>query len=160
MINKKITGLLQRVQKIEANIVLTQNEISNVERKLNIILPNNFKELCHNCSYEIFNFSEFYNFGSESTYSVITQTLGWRKSINLPHNYLVLGDDGTSAILMKIEGNESSVIWCSLEDVLNICKGLPMKYDPTVFPTFTDFYEFLLDEEEKSRNDEKKQQTV
>jgi len=152
MISNKINSCINRISRVirEATVPLTVTEIQNTEKALNIVLANDFKKLCFIHRYDyIANFA-FYNFRINAKFSVISETKGWRESVNLPHNYLVLSDDGTSVILMKVEGEEEcSVIWCALEDVLNICDGSPMEYNPTIFSSFTDFYEFLLHEEEK-----------
>lgn len=154
MINNRIIQLIKRVERLGLKNSLNKEEIEAVEKVLNLTLPDDFKVLCSYCSYEFLYSFEFITFCADENDGVITETLGWRDSINLPHNYLVLADDGTSAILMKIEEDDAEVIWCSLEDVLNICAGKSMEYNPTVFPSFIDFYEFLLDEEEKERVEE------
>lgn len=151
----KIIQLLTRAKlfKINSRAELSVLCIRKVESELHLKLSQDFKILCKFYRYDTFLFFDFYNLTSEG--GVIGTTKAWRENINLPHNYLVLSDDGTSSVLMKIEDDKSSVIWCSLEDVLNICDNLPMQYNPTIFPTFADFYSFLLDEEEKIRAEEK-----
>ena len=114
---------------------------------LNLFLSEDFKYINTRYDYEFLEYFEMYSF----TVGVVAETKSWRESINLPLNYLVLGDNGTSALLMKIENDNANVIHCALEDVLNLCAGRPMEYDPIIFETFADFFEFLLDEEEELR---------
>jgi hypothetical protein len=149
MINSKLQSIMGRLSNIDDTYKrpLSMESLYNIKNSLNITLPEDFIFLNKICRCDFFNFFDFYNFDI----GVVSETKGWREGINLPNNYLVLCDDGTSAVLMKIDNDQDSVIWCALEDVLNLCDGEPMIYNPTIFPSFTDFYEFLLDEEEKSR---------
>ena len=153
MKNKKALIVLERIKKLGLDKPITKKEIAFVEQSLNVVLPNDFKFFCSHCSYEFFYFFDTLRFTDSEDCGVISETKGWRESIDLPHNYLVLTDDGTSSVLMKLENNhKSSVIWCSLEDVLNLITNKKMQYNPTIFNSFTDFYEFLLNEEEKERS--------
>ena len=148
MQNKIIRKLISRATSLGWDIVLTSTEIAKVEKELEIVLPKDFKTLCGNCSYEAAFFFEFYNFGDLE--GVIGETLGLRKACSLPGNYLVLAMDDAGPVLMKINSiNSAEVILCSYKDFENICKTKPYYENPTIFPTFVDFYEFLLDKEEK-----------
>ena len=136
--NKLITKAKNLATK---KIILTDEEMQKVESVLDIILPGDFKEINKKLGYESFLFFEFFSFDM----GVINKTKTWRKTIDLPNQYLVLSDDGESAVLLNTQdANNSTVIWCSLEDVLNLCSGKTMKYSPTIFKSFTDFYNFLL----------------
>lgn len=121
---------------------------TNVQTKLNILFPYDFKRLCSFYGYNFFRVFPFYNFENEE--GVIGETLRLRRECKLPDNYLVLAQDDHRVVLMKINSPYSSeVILCSYYDFNNICAGKPMEENPTIFPCFVDFYEFLLDEEEK-----------
>lgn len=129
------------------------DSIKNVEKKLDILFPEDFKILCTFYGYDFFRYTAFFNFEMEE--GVINETLSLRKEYNLPNNYLLLDQDEPGPILMKITSNDNAeVIMCSYGDFLNICGGKPYAEDPMIFPTFADFYEFLLDEEEKMRKEE------
>jgi hypothetical protein len=155
MNNDKIEILLKRInnldliKNLDVNPFLTVTEVNNVERELQLTLPNDFKRICSYCSYEFLGGFEFYSFDI----GVIKKNLEFRKNYNLPNNYIVLvQEDDVAFILLKtISTEKSEVIWCDYQDFFNLCDGEPMVYNPTIFPSFTDFYEFLLDEEEKSR---------
>lgn len=55
-----------------------------------------------------------------------------------------------SFLLLKTKSlDESEVVWCAYQHFFNLCDGRPMEYNPTIFPSFTDFFEYLLDEEQK-----------
>ena len=149
MNNEKKKHILARINKLlnKKDIFFIQKDIiESVELKLNVILPNDFKDICTICSYEFLSAFETYSFPE----GVISVTEDWRQKVQLPQDYIVLGEDGTSARLIKTENKkQSSVIWCSLEDVLNLCTKKPLKYEYEVFKSFMDYYKFLLDEYEQ-----------
>jgi hypothetical protein len=155
MLNKKLSILIRRAKKLKLAPKLDLEEILLVEQALNIIFPDDFKEISSEYNYEYISAFEMYNFSLSDEYSVKGGTIKWRNSISLPSDYLVLGENGSSAIIMKIENNNSTIIWCALEDVFNLCDGKPMEYNPTIFPSFTDFFEFLIDEEEKMQAEDR-----
>lgn len=152
MQNKTLQNLINRGIALGGTVKITYDKIGNVEKQLNITLPKDFKEICINCSYESFYLYSLFNFETE----VIRETLEIRKEYHLPNNYLILDQDDPGPILMKITSNgNAEVIMCSYRDFLNICDGKPYEENPIIFPTFADFYSFLLDEEEKMREEEK-----
>jgi hypothetical protein len=51
--------------------------------------------------------------------------------------------------------NSSSVIYASIEDTENIVFRKKLNYKHNFFLTFTDFFSYLLDEEEKQRSAKK-----
>lgn len=143
-------NLIERARAFDFHISLTLEEINKVEQELKLKLPQDFTELCSIYSYECFQRFEFLNFGMDK--GVISETLDLRKACNLPNNYLVLEEDDPGMVLMKINEDASSeVIICSYYDFDSICLGRPYEENPTIFSSFTDFYEFLINEEEKMR---------
>jgi hypothetical protein len=147
----------QRINALSSCVPLSIDEISNVEKNLGVYLPRDFIEISQICSYEVIGYFDFYNFTLMGVHSVIGATIAARKNVNLPNNYLLLYEDDASVIVMKTPSNpneEGEVIWCAIEDVYNLIDQLSLRYDHTVFKTFTSFFEFLLDKEEKERAEE------
>lgn len=63
---------------------------------------------------------------------------------------MFLQQDDVLFLLLKTKSlDESEVIWCAYQDCFNLCDKKPMEYNPTIFPSFTNFFEYLLDKEEK-----------
>jgi hypothetical protein len=92
---------------------------------------------------------------SESTYGVVAQTLNLRRDLGLPKNMIYLSNDGTSCVLMSCCGDHEEVYWILSEDVYNLCENKPLEYNPKIFLTFPEFFEFLLNQrEEEIRNEE------
>lgn len=154
MQNELYTKLIARAKSLRFAPVLNIEEIVSVEKTLKVIFPQDFKDICLRYDYEYIGPFEMYNFSLDDQYSVKGGTISWRNNIGLPNNYIVLAENGSSAVIMKIIDKTSNIIWCALEDVLNICDGTPMKCNPTIFPSFTDFFEFLVNEEEKIQKEE------
>ena len=46
------------------------------------------------------------------------------------------------------------IYWCDEVDVFNLCEEGVFKYNPTVWASFTDFFEYLVNEEEKRQLEE------
>ena len=152
-----IKKLMRKAVYLEQLQPISDREILNVERKLKITLPADFKEICKDYSYEGFSRFDFFNFGLENEHSVIGETLGYRKSLNFPQKYLVLYEDDASFICMEMQGDPEKltpIIWCAIEDVSQLCKGKPLQYEHTIFPSFTDFFEYLISNEEKLHHEE------
>jgi len=158
MINDKLINTLgNRVNNLGLCQPLTTDEIFTVEKELGIKLSKDFIDINLTCSYEYISFFSAYNFGLTNKQSVTNETLSLRKECNLPNNYVVLAqqDDVSFVLLKTISEEKSEVIWCDYMDLFNFCDTGKFVYNPTIFPSFTDFYQFLLDEEEKSRAEDK-----
>lgn len=149
MENNKINICINRTKNISAEnkIPITKEDIVLLENQLNVVLPNDFKKICAVCSYEFISYI-FHNFPED----VILETIALRERYNLPHEYIVLeSTQDPGPILLKTESiDRCQVILCSHYDFRNICSRKPCNENPTIFISFTDFYEFLLDAEEKA----------
>lgn len=147
MLDKKKCDQLVKQAKILGEAPMLANvEILDLENQLKVILPDDFKYISNFYDYEYISFFDFYSF----PIGVINQTKYYRDHHNLENNYLVLFWDDVSFVLFKTKSSqESEVVWCNHPDFFNLCEGKPMEYKPTIFPSFTDFFEYLLEEEEK-----------
>jgi hypothetical protein len=157
MLNKiKCNQLIKKAKILNEAPILGIKEISKLENQLQVILPNDFKYINNLYDYEYIGIFSFYNFRQTGIQSVIGETLALREAWNLPKEYIVLAEDDVSMLLLKtISAEESEVIWCDEPDFFNLCDGQPMQYNPTIFPSFTDFFEFLIDEEEKMQAEDR-----
>ena len=153
MINKnRCNKLIEKARELRIAPILEKEEILKLEKQLQVILPEDFKYINSVYDYEYIGFFSFYSFSC----GVIEETLYYREKYTLNNNYLVLSSDGSDFLLFYIKSNdESKVVWCTYNDFFNLCEGKPMEYNPTIFPSFTDFFEFLIDEEEKMQAEEK-----
>jgi hypothetical protein len=142
--------LKERIKKTFGEHPLKDDEISNVEDALSVKLPQDFIEINKVCSYEYSNVLSFLNFGGTG---VIENTLGVWSYFNCPHEFIMLYDDGSGVILMDVKNN-TGVIYASIEDTESIVFRKELSYKHDLFPTFSDFFLYLLDEEEKRKSQE------
>jgi hypothetical protein len=139
---------------------LNNKQIQNFENKLSIMLPEDVKNILD-------FYDGYYSLAYLSLYSFDQSVLGWnicdetlrlRQSINLPKNMIVLAEPDESIIIMEISNEPkvmSKIYWLGSGDIYNLAEGKPLEDNPTIFPTFSDFFAYLLDEEEKRRTEEK-----
>ncbi len=133
--------------------------ISKVEKNLKVIFSDDFLEISKKYYYQwAISFFELLDFDLEGSHSVIYQTKLLRKNYNLPNRYVCLADDGTSMVFMETQDSPekpSPVIWCAIEDMYRLAADEPMIYEPTIYPSFTNFFEQLVkDAEERSKEEE------
>ncbi len=136
-----------------------QDQINNIESELSVVLPKDMKEILtyYDGYYDLNNMSVFY-LGDNDEWSMLEKTKFFRKSIHLPKRYLVLKEGDESFIALETRDNENQptpVIWCSGNDAYNLAEEKPLEDNPTIFSSFTDFFAYLLNEEEKRRAEEK-----
>jgi hypothetical protein len=139
---------------------LSNKQIQEIENRLSVLLPDDLKAvLDFYDGYYSLAYISLYSFDqSLPGWNVCDETLKLRKSINLPENLIVLAEPDESIILMEITNEPeamSKVYWLGTGDAYNLAKGKPLEDNPTIFQTFTDFFSYLLDEEEKRRVEEK-----
>ena len=129
----------------------TAEEVSELEEILEVKMSNEFKSGDIIYAYDLFESFDFFSFPR----GVIQETLRLRKDANLPKDTLILSEDDASIWLMRCLGDHEEIYWMAVEDYYRYCDNEPLEYNPTIFPTFTDFFSYLLDEEEKRRAEEK-----
>lgn len=137
------------LKKLKGNPI-SLDEFIYIEKELDIKLPSLFRELNSLCSYEYTHSFAFFNFGAKGEYGVSHMTKTLWTLYPSDKKYLHLYSDDAGILLMDLN-EQASVMWCSIYDLENYLydKPMSMKYD--FFPTFTDFFSYLLDEEEKER---------
>jgi hypothetical protein len=136
----------------EYTLILTSHDYVEVENKLHVKFSKSFKKINNICSYENLFIKDFFSFSKFG--GVIAETLRLRNDVNLPNDVLFLYEDDASIILMQVgttEPQEEKVFWIAVEDYDRFCKGETLEYKHHIFLSFTDFFEYLLTEEEKER---------
>ena len=162
--HSRIENLLIRAEKLNVGArPILNEEINYVRDKLGVKFSKDFIEISKRYSYEFFGRFDFANFGLDNSYSVIFETLQVRKNIGFPLDSLLLYEDDASVIVLKTMDDPTSpspVIWCTVEDFYRYCEGVPLEYSHDVFPSFTDFFEFLLKREEEEQQREKQEHKI
>jgi hypothetical protein len=135
--------------KVEESIV------QSIELSLGIVLPDELKTILeYYDASEILGSLSLFHFSNAGDWSVGEQTNIFRDKISLPKKYLVLQEGNESFIVLETQSDsqkDAPVFWVGVSDVYNLIEGKVLLDNPTIFSTFTDFFEYLLDEEEKNR---------
>jgi hypothetical protein len=130
---------------------ISKDAINEIQKELNLQLPQDFCEI-----------SEFYSggmLGDVSLFSfirinnaenIIDETLRLRKTVRLPHEYIVLAEPSESIIVLNTQ-NKPIVLWIDAIEITQISdmvfESMPDKWD-----SFSDFFNKLLQQEEEDRN--------
>mgnify|MGYP000068637550 FL=1 len=150
----KITNLLSRASKICCSRGITSLEIQKIQNVLDVVFPNDFLDISYNYHFE---YLDCFDWSGISTGTIeYTQIL---RQEGLPNRFIILAGfrDDAGSVFMETQDNPekpSPVYWCDMEDVYNLCEEGVFKYNPTVWPSFTDFFEYLVNEEEKRQREE------
>lgn len=128
---------------------LSLKDIENLKNKLKVCFSHEFMEIAKIADFEYFNCFNINNLNLENESSVIGDTLRLRKNNHLPNDTLFLCEDDASVLLMRCLGDHEEIFWLAVEDFENFCKDEALEYPYNLFSTFTDFFKYLLDEEEK-----------
>ena len=88
--------------------------------------------------------------------NVVEETLRLRSAINLPQRFVVLSEPPNSLVVLDCKcraTNAPTVIWCAAHDVERF-GDLTAMSNPETWPTYAEFFSYLLDEEEEEREEE------
>lgn len=159
----RITALIQKSYALvpDGNLV-NEQDIKLLEDRLGVSLPMDFKELVGQFNYEYFEcMVDFHSLDNgEGSHSVIFETLRLRRDVGFPKDSLFLYEDDASVIVLKTMDDPSlpsPVLWFRVEDFDRYCQGVPLELPHDVFPSFTDFFEFLLKREEEEQQREQQE---
>ena len=86
-----------------------------------------------------------------SAANIVAATLELRSAINLPHRFVALAEPANSLIVLDTD--TGSVTWYDANDVAYLDTPQEMSAAPDTWPTYADFFEFLLDREDEQRAD-------
>ncbi|MGM9922213.1 MAG: SMI1/KNR4 family protein [Bhargavaea sp.] len=124
-------------------------ELENVERQLNIKLPDDFRNIARFYSGGLLGGISHFSISDKATPNITGETLRLRQQIDLPHEYVVLAEPPSSLIIMNTAGTPA-LIWTDASDADNLGKRV-FATPPDEWTTYWDFFEALLDEEEEER---------
>lgn len=116
--------------------------MDEIERELKIKLPKDFKEISLFYSGGFLgNISHYAITNKKINPNIAQETLELRKSVNLPHNFIVLAEPPESLIVLNIENNQ--VIWLYSFDI-NKLRGGNFSSKPDIWLNYTSFFQTLL----------------
>jgi hypothetical protein len=151
MLNK-ISLNSKKIKQYLGNNIINIKDIDNVEKATDVKLSSEFRELYSALPYTFIGSTTSWSFPT----GVIEETLSLRKTRHLPLDTLCISEESESVIFMKCLGDHEEIYWLSYADAHNYCENKTLEDNPVIFPTFADFFAYLLDEEEKLRAEESK----
>lgn len=137
-------------------IGVTYLELNDIENKIDIKLPEDFREIASFYKGGIIGGYSLYTVTSdiENEYGIINRTQALRETINLPKEYLPLYCE-YGLIYLDLDNGSSNfgkVIYCDNEEAQSLYNQAYPKNPYWVFPSYLHFFEFLVKEEEKEQN--------
>lgn len=138
---------------------LSDKALVYIEQVLGVILPHDFKKISKVFDgFEILGGIDLFSFDPESPgFNIVGKTLFYRSSdMRLPSRFIALRESEVSFVVMETQADEkidAPIFECSISDAYNISEGKPMLDNPVFYPSFADFFSYLLDLEESERED-------
>lgn len=159
----KIESLIKRAISCKPSIwPLKREEIDKIAKQLNVCFSKDFYQINGKCDYEGFYGAciEFCCFFINGDSGVVEYTKEFRQAMHLPHRYVVLSYTGdTRFVLMETQDTpdkNTPILDIEPEDLDNLIQEKPLEYDYTIWPSFTDFFEYLVEQEEEAIQKETK----
>lgn len=146
-----LVELKQSYLKMKDENGISENDIRNIEEKLNVQLPYDFKNIA--------TYFRGGTLGTLDTYdfldSIIDETLKMRKAFTISHQYIVLAQDDESVLLLDTV-QYPGIIWCDIDDVFNLCSSKFIR-QPDIWGSYSDFFhEMILSDIDRRKCNSKK----
>lgn len=128
---------------------ISKEYLDRIEQELQIKLPNDFREISSFYSGGDVGGIDIHSFILSDPTNFIGETLRIREAVGLPNRFVVIAEQAESIIVMDTE-NKPSIIWLDSVEVTKLEKQ-DFISKPDVWQDFSDFLNYLLDEEEEER---------
>ena len=139
--------------------LLFMNKVENI---LDIVIPNDMKEISKQISCDLLGCFDFFDFtvDSDNWGGIIKNNLELRKEYS-EHSegesdmsrILVLADDDGGSVFMITQDSPDKptpVIWCDYGDMYYYSIHKKFQHPHDEWPSFTAFFEYLIEQEEKA----------
>lgn len=157
MILNKLERLIDKYLALFSGRKVSEENLKYIEDMLDIVLPEDFKAIANVYDgYEEIAGQSLFSFDPNiEDWNVVSKTLFYRESdCNLPARYLALREESENFVVLEtqpIATETARVIWCSLSDAYNLEDIRKMEDNPIIFPSFADYFGYLINEEEQMR---------
>lgn len=128
--------------------------LESIEGRLQVRLPSDFKEISSFYSGGILGGIAHYAIDNGGDCdNVVDETLRIRATAGIPHSMVIIAEPPESLIVLDTNSatNHPAVIWCDAFDVGRLDHAASLS-KPTIWPTYLDFFRYLLDCEEEERS--------
>ena len=127
---------------------VSKEDLDKIENELQIKLPSDFREISGFYSGGIVGGIDIHSFlFSEPNF--ISETIRIREAVGLPNRFIVIAEEAESIIVMDTE-KKPSIMWLDSVEVTKL-EMQDFISKPDVWEDFSDFFNYLLDEEEEER---------
>lgn len=124
--------------------------LDGIEQQLQVKLPSDFREICDFFDGGGMDVLPLFSLaGNAPQLNPLHETLRCRETIGIPSNFLVLAEPPESLVILDCFG-EGRVLWVDAVDASRIVTG-KFTSKPNIWPSFANFFSYLLDEEEAER---------
>ena len=145
--------------------------LDKIAHDLNVVLPDDFVDISDEVPYESFticgepfSLSEDYAIMKEKEIkiaNIIDYNLEYRKRYKNLEKIVVLSEESDVSFLLMFTQDSpeqpTPIVWCDYEDLYNYSETGEFKYKIDKWDSFTDFFEYLVEQEEKVQEEEKNQ---
>lgn len=129
-----------------------EDAIAGLESSLDVTLPDDVKAISQFFRGDLLGGISHYSFdGSSSATNIVNETTRLRSAIGLPHRFIVLAEPAESLIVLDVDSGV--VTWCDNFDVSRLNGSSEMLGKPDTWPSYAEFFEYLLDEEGEERGE-------
>jgi hypothetical protein len=144
-----ISQLKKRYERLNGSKPVDPNYVQAMARELGMILPEDFVEATKFFDGGGFGVLQLHAIGAHPATNVLTETKRIREAIGLPSQFLVLGEPPESFLVMDCSKG-GQVVWCDAVDAKRLGRE-KLSQQPETWSSFGEFFEHLLDEEERDR---------
>lgn len=156
----KTKKIIKRYLKLFKDHPVSLEDRESIEKRLDIIFPEDFNLISgYFNGYDPIGYIFLFSFDpKEVGWNILEETIKLREFVKLPMKYVALNNDESFITMLTKEDRleETPVYWVGISDAYNLAEGKPLTDNPTIFPSFTDFFEYLVETEENKREEERK----
>lgn len=160
-LGNKIESLCDRARRTDPLFTapFSESVFQTVESALGVELPTDFKEIGRLFRYDALSSIDFIFWSEQPSEGIIKKNLDRRLEFQ-DHHYLsdciILSDDDAGAVLLfgQKGASEDAVIWCDAPDLCNYAERGEFAYAYDKWLSFTDFFEYLVEQEEAKLKDD------
>ena len=147
-----LTVMQQRYAAFFGEELPPEGAIAGMESALDIALPDDVSAISQFFRGDLLGGISHYSFDeSSSATNIVNETTRLRAAIGLPHRFIVLAEPAESLIVLDVESGV--VTWCGNFDVSRLDGSSKMLGNPDTWPSYAEFFEYLLDEEVEERGE-------
>ncbi|MEK5206690.1 SMI1/KNR4 family protein [Psychrobacillus sp. FSL H8-0510] len=148
--DKKILEMKKSYETLFPEDGINNAELTEIEKKLEIELPESFCEISTFFSGGYLGSISNYSFTRvDSSLNIIDETIRLRETVNLPTRFVVLAEPSESLIVMDTKSTPS-VIWFDAVEISELEKN-SFTSKPDEWDTYADYFKAILEEEEEER---------